>query len=174
MIDQGVSPSGPGSQASPEAAKASSPSVSIPDAFQVRLAQGVVDLIREVGIYRLGLPDGCPCTDFEVQNVGVSVSCHKSGNHGVRIWTKHMDYCRSDYSICTEALRPIADEVLRQVDAWYDADGDYAATFAVSFEDPNAQAIEARRAETRSGSVADESAVGTADAPNPQGENQRG
>jgi hypothetical protein len=107
--------------------------VGIPSARQTRAANAVADLIREVGIYRLGGSDGCPCTNFEVQNVHVSVSCHKSGDHGLRVWTNHADYSDENYRRVDAALRVIAQEVLRQVDDYYDAHGEYAATFDIRY-----------------------------------------
>lgn len=148
---------------------------SVPSAWQVSLANGAVSLIREVGIYGLGGNDGCPCTSFEVRNVHVDVSCHKS-EKTVRVWSHHMDYTDESYRRCNAALKPIADEVLRQVDAYYDAGGEYAADFAVrycswdedhpEYAERQAQAIEAGTAETQGGSV-HESAVGPADVPSP-------
>lgn len=142
------------------AAGVSAVPASVPSAWQQRSANSVADLIREVGVYRLGGSDGCPCTSFEVLNVNVSVSCHKSGDHGLRVWTNHADYSDENYRCVDAALRVIADEVLRQVDAYYDAGGEYAATFDVrykSWEEDNAQAIEARSGKT--GLTEGESAV---------------
>lgn len=95
-----------------------------------------LDLIRQLGIYAIGGNEGCPCTDFEAQKVKVSVSCHKS-EQTVRVYTNHMDFYGGGfgepYALDTSGLQEIADEVLRQVDAYYDADGRYAADFKVRF-----------------------------------------
>jgi hypothetical protein len=97
------------------------------------MVNSVVDLIREVGIYRLSGYDGCPCANFEVQSVSVDVSCHKS-DHSVRVHSHHMDYCDDKYRLDTSLFQPIVEEVLRQVDAHYDAGGEYAKGFAVKFQ----------------------------------------
>ena len=107
--------------------------MSEPTEWMAKSASDVVDLIREVGIYRLGTLEGCPCTSFEVRDVHVDVSCHKSSDHSVRVWSNHCDYSDENYKRVDAAFRPIADEVLRQVDAYYDAGGEYAASYAVRF-----------------------------------------
>lgn len=105
----------------------------VPNAWQGRLSASVIELIREVGIYRLGGNDGCPCTNFEVQNVKVDVSCHKS-EQTVRVHTHHADWADDDYQATdTRLLEPIAREVLRQVDDYYQAGGEYAAGFTVRY-----------------------------------------
>lgn len=95
-------------------------------------ARGAIALIKKIGIYGLGGNDGCPCTNFEVQNVHVDVSCHKS-QRTVRVYSHHADFCDENYRRDQRFLRPIADEVLRQVDGYYDAGGEYAADFLVKF-----------------------------------------
>ncbi len=98
--------------------QASQPEALIPRAapgeWGLKLSEGVVELIREVGAYRLGGYDGCPCTSFEVQSVSVHVSCHKS-DYSVRVHSHNVDYCDEKYALDTRLLQPIADEVLRQV-----------------------------------------------------------
>ena len=101
--------------------------------WQQSMVNGVIDLIREVGIYRLGGYDGCPCTSFEVQSVSVDVSCHKS-SQCVRVHSHHMDYCDDNHRLDKSLLQPIADEVLRQVDEHYGGNGDYRAGYSVKFQ----------------------------------------
>jgi hypothetical protein len=92
----------------------------------INATERAVQFIREIGVYRLSPPDGCPCAQFGVHGLVVQVSCHKSGKY-VTVEAESCDYMGDS----EERLRPIADEVLRQVDAYYDADGEYAATFEV-------------------------------------------
>lgn len=70
----------------------------------------VLDLIKEVTIYRLGNWDGCSCSHFSVRNVNVDISCGKGRDRGIFVHSNSMDY--DD----VELLRPIAEEVKRQVE----------------------------------------------------------
>jgi hypothetical protein len=70
----------------------------------------VVALIRDVGIQRLGLWDGCPCSSFSVRNVDVDISCGRGRVIGVWISSKSCDY------MDTENLKPIGEEVARQLE----------------------------------------------------------
>jgi hypothetical protein len=120
----------------------------VPNAWAERASNGVVELIREIGIYRLGGNDGCPCTSFEVLNVHVAVSCHKS-EQCVRVYTHHADYTDENYRTDTSILEPIAREVLRQVDGYYNAGGEYAEGFTVRYrawEDDNPYRVAASEA----------------------------
>lgn len=82
----------------------------------------VVDLIREVGVGRLGFFDGCTCCSFSVRTVDVDVSCGKGRERAVWISSRSLDYWDqstpngNDESL----LRPIAEEVAKQVE---NADG---------------------------------------------------
>ena len=71
----------------------------------------VVDLIREVGVDRLGAFDGCACCRFNVRNVDVRIGCGKGPERAVWISSPSLDY--EDEAL----LRPIADEIVRQVEA---------------------------------------------------------
>lgn len=104
----------------------------------MRPEEEALKLMREVGIYGLGGNEGCPCTDFKVHGIAVSVSCHKSSKT-VSVYGTPIDFIKGNgddvpYYVDTERLRPIAEEVLRQVDAYYDAGGEYARTFSVSYQ----------------------------------------
>lgn len=70
----------------------------------------VLELIKEVGIKRLGNWDGCACSWFSVRNVNVDISCGKGGDRGIWVHSRSMDYDDS------ELLRPIAEEVKCQVE----------------------------------------------------------
>ncbi len=88
----------------------------------------VVDLIREVGVGRLGNFDGCVCCHFEVRNVSVDVACGKGRNRGVWVSSGSLDYYDQEQNCLDESLlRPIADEVKRQIE---DADGHMRGTIA--------------------------------------------
>lgn len=99
-------------------------------------AAPALDLIKRVGIYGLGGNEGCPCTNFEVQSVHVGVSCHKS-EQTVRVYSHSLDFFEGGFGEPvkqnTDALQQIADEVLRQVDGYYEAGGEYASAFTVRF-----------------------------------------
>lgn len=172
--EQGVAASPPGHSDEPASGLAANAG-SVPNAWQRNAANAAVELIREVGIYGLGGNDGCPCTSFEVRNVHVDVSCHKS-EQTVRVWSHHMDFTDEKYRRCEAVFTPIADEVLRQVDAYYDAGGQYAADFTVrysSWEEDNpgyaerqAQAMSAFGQDPEGLEAKPASAVAESDAPN--------
>lgn len=93
-------------------------------------------LIRQHGIYGLGGHEGCPCTEFSIQGVNVSVSCHKSESL-IRVWSKHISYLKDSYEPDAARLNPIAEEVRSQVDKWYTgSNGEYGAEYAVSLLAP--------------------------------------
>ena len=54
----------------------------------------VLDLIKEVGVCRLGNWDGCCCSGFSVRNVNVDISCGKGRNRGIWIHAYPVDTCR--------------------------------------------------------------------------------
>lgn len=76
------------------------------------------DLIREIGIGRLGGFDGCKCTSFAVRGVEVEVGCRKSSGMdsvfpdffgiGLRITSGHMDNGPDE-------LQAVAREVVEQL-----------------------------------------------------------
>lgn len=76
------------------------------------------DLIEEVGVYRLGGYDGCPCTHFQVRGISVDVSCRKSSGMdgpfpdffgiGIRVYTRSDDADGAH-------LATVAKEVARQL-----------------------------------------------------------
>lgn len=76
-----------------------------------REVQDIVDLVREVGVYRLCSRDGCTCGGFTVRNVEVEVSCGKGFDRGVRVFSNHFDYHGRE-----DSLLPVAREVARQVE----------------------------------------------------------
>jgi hypothetical protein len=69
-----------------------------------------VDLIRRVGVWKLGAYDGCNCAHFEVQAVRVDISCHKS-QQTVEVKSVVAD----DYGCNRAMLDAIAAEVVRQL-----------------------------------------------------------
>ncbi len=82
-----------------------------------------VDIIRQIGVWGLGCPDGCRCASFEVGAIQVHLSCHKS-SHMLRVWSNHMD-------IGPAELQDVAVEVLRQLSN--NASREYASEYSVRF-----------------------------------------
>jgi hypothetical protein len=82
----------------------------------------VVDLIREVGVIRLGNFDGCACCRFSVRDVDVEVGCGKGGERAVWVSSPSLEYWDGATANGNDEalLRPIAEEVVRQVS---EADG---------------------------------------------------
>lgn len=78
--------------------------------------QRVVDLIREVGVERLGCFDGCVCCRFSVRHVDVEISCGKDGSRGVWISSRSLSYSDGRDGCDETLLRPIAEEVRRQAE----------------------------------------------------------
>jgi hypothetical protein len=70
----------------------------------------VLAIVREVGVWRLGNWDGCVCSSFSIRNVDVDISCGKGRDQGV--WISSPSYEYND----REQLRPIAVEIVRQLD----------------------------------------------------------
>jgi hypothetical protein len=79
----------------------------------------VVDLIREVGVARLGHFDGCVCCHFNVRNIEIAISCGKGDERGLWISSPSLDYYLEGTKDDSDPklLRPIAEEVRRQVEA---------------------------------------------------------
>lgn len=84
--------------------------------------QRVLDVLREVGVHRLGNLDGCLCSHFSIRNVNVSITCGKGGARGIKVGSGSMDYDNE------EELRPIAEEVRRQCDHLHDGRGEFPIT----------------------------------------------
>lgn len=84
----------------------------------------VVDLLRDVGVDRLGYFDGCVCCHFKVRNVEIGVSCGKGRDRGIWVSSASLDYYDRELKGLDEALlRPIAEEVQRQIEASEDGRG---------------------------------------------------
>lgn len=75
----------------------------------------ILSLIQQVGVWRLSNSDGCMCGGFTLRNVKVDIACGKGRKRAIWVSSNSMDYTKND-----ETLRPIADEVARQVE---DGDG---------------------------------------------------
>ncbi len=80
-----------------------------PEAWTMTESEKVVALIKEIECWRLGNWDGCCCSRFSLRNVDVDISCGKGGEQAVWVSCPSLDY--GDI----ELLRPIMDEVIRQV-----------------------------------------------------------
>jgi hypothetical protein len=72
----------------------------------------VLAMIKEMGIWRLGNCDGCMCSSFSLRNVHVDISCGKGTDRAVRVYSYSGDYDDNH----NELLRPVAEEVRRQVE----------------------------------------------------------
>jgi len=77
----------------------------------------IVELVREIGVWRLGNFDACVCSRFSIRSVEVEINCGKARPRGVRISSVAMDYWNgsSEDGNNEILLRPIAEEVARQV-----------------------------------------------------------
>jgi hypothetical protein len=75
----------------------------------------VIKLLQEVGVPRLSAWDGCTCGTFEVRRVKIDVSCGKGRERGVWVSSHSCDFTDSEYKPNEHQLRPIGDEVARQV-----------------------------------------------------------
>jgi len=73
----------------------------------------VLELIKEVGVQRLGCWDGCACSRFAIRDVNVDICCGKGRDRGIYIWSNCDDYTDGHDLL----LRPIAKEVARQVES---------------------------------------------------------
>lgn len=79
----------------------------------------VLALVKEVEVWRLANLDGCCCGRFSLRNVDVEFGCGKGGERAVWCSSRSMDYWdRVSKDGCDERLlRPIAEEVARQIEA---------------------------------------------------------
>jgi hypothetical protein len=95
----------------------------------------VLAIIKEIGIWRLGNCDGCMCSNFSLRNVNVDISCGKGTDRAVRVYSVSGDY----YGEHDELLRPIAEEVKRQVEA-----SDHRGPIPIYFEEWKREAAPAQ------------------------------
>ena len=91
--------------------------------------QYVVALIKEVGIERLGNWDGCCCSRFSVRNVDVDISCGKGRDQGVWISSPSLDYYDGIRGNDRDLLRPIAEEIVRQLNKKSNRGGEFPIHF---------------------------------------------
>lgn len=77
----------------------------------------VVRILQEIGADVLGNFDGCCCCGFKIRNVEIDISCGKGRDRGLWIYSPSLDYWdgKSENGSEEELLRPIAEEVQRQV-----------------------------------------------------------
>lgn len=92
----------------------------------------VTAIIKEIGIWRLGHCDGCMCCSFALRNVNIDVHCGKGQERAVRVYSSSGDYSDNH----DEMLKPIAEEVQRQVKA-ADARGDAPIFYGPWRRDPS-------------------------------------
>jgi hypothetical protein len=101
--------------------------------------KAALELVREIGIGRLGGFDGCLCTSCEVQGVNIDVSCRKSngsttkiapGFYGIliRVHSQHMDAGGDELeAVAREVAQQLAGEgcaiMARFTDYRHDAEG---------------------------------------------------
>ena len=77
----------------------------------------VLDILRKIGIDRLGYWDGCCCGEFHIHGVNIDVACGKGRNKGVYISARYDDFCDPDTGKTDEnLLQPVADEVVAQLE----------------------------------------------------------
>lgn len=88
----------------------------------------VLDVIKDVGIHRLGNLDGCICCSFSIRDVNVSVSCGKGSNRGCRIYSNSMDY-PTDEKELSLVLSEVGDEIVRQINDLHDGRGEMPLHF---------------------------------------------
>jgi len=93
--------------------------------------QKVAALIREVGLWRLGNWDGCCCSRFSIRNVDVDISCGKGRDQGVWLSSNSLDYWKEGTTDGNdeELLRPIMEEIIRQLIAQSSRGGNFAQHF---------------------------------------------
>ena len=96
--------------------------------WKMREPEKVLALIKEIGVSRLGYWDGCCCSHFSIRNVNVSISCGKGGEQAVRVSSRSSDYGDVDHGD-PELLRPIMDEVVRQLNEQSGRGGKFAEYF---------------------------------------------
>jgi hypothetical protein len=79
------------------------------------MSQIVIDVLRQVGVYRLCYSDGCRCGSFSIYGVDVRLECGKGigGPQGVHVSSGSIDWPASEMQI-------VGEEVARQ---WADLNG---------------------------------------------------
>lgn len=100
--------------------------------WQLSETDRVVEIIKEVGCSVLGNWDGCCCCNFSIRNVEVDISCGKGGEQAVWVSSNSCDYDGEP------TLRPIMDEVIRQVTEQSGRGGSFAQFFE-PWTNPNAK-----------------------------------
>src|SRR6185312_17385679 len=95
------------------------PMFDVEKSWKMQEPEKVLALIKEMEVWRLGNFDGCCCCRFSLRNVDVEVGCGKGGDRGVWVSSPSMDYWdrMTEDSSDERMLRPIAEEVARQVEA---------------------------------------------------------
>lgn len=84
-------------------------------------AKAAIELLREVGIYRLCGTEGCLCMSCEIQGISIDVSCRKSNGSRIeelpefygtviRVSSHHLDSNAAE-------LQLVADEVKAQLES---------------------------------------------------------
>lgn len=97
------------------------------DKFSTPDPNYVVGLLQRESLYSLGGGDGCACAHFQIDNVYVAVSCHKSTGCDkpecrtdgplVHVYSHYMDWQDSDG-------QPVADEIVKQLRKSYYTESD--------------------------------------------------
>jgi len=90
----------------------------VEESWKMNEPEKVLVLIKNIGVWRLGNCDGCMCCRFSLRNVDINVCCGKGGDRGVTISSRSLDYWDgvSSNGNDTKMLRPIAEEIARQVE----------------------------------------------------------
>jgi hypothetical protein len=97
------------------------------ESWQMSEPEKVLAIIKEMEIWRLGNWDGCCCCQFNIRNVSVDISCGKGRKQGVWINGGELDY--GPGALPEKLLRPVADEVVRQLTEMTSRSGDWPVHF---------------------------------------------
>lgn len=100
------------------------------ESWRMSEPEKVVALIRHLQCWRLGNWDGCCCSRFSLRNVDVDISCGKGREQAVWV-SSHSSYYSGE-----DDLRPIMDEVIRQVTEQSGRGGKFAQYFE-EWKNPN-------------------------------------
>jgi hypothetical protein len=91
----------------------------------------VLELIKEVGVHRLGNWDGCTCCRFRIRDVDVDISCGKGRDRGIWIYSGSLDYWDPDDPLLEQRLlQPVAEEIKRQIE-----EGDHRGPVPIHFHE---------------------------------------
>lgn len=91
----------------------------------------------KIGLYSLVWNDGCACGGFDIQGIGVDISCGRGAERAIRVY-------RTSDLVQRQQLEDVAAEVKRQVDDAYGRD--LPIMFETYQDSREARALDAWRA----------------------------